>query len=85
MTQSAPSVTALPTSLISALVGLGFLIIDSSICVAQITGFPAMLHMAIIFFWAANTSAAGISIPRSPRATMTPSVSAKISAKLLRP
>ena len=49
------------------------------------TGLPAMLHIAIIFFWAANTSAAGISIPRSPRATMTPSVSFKISAKLLRP
>jgi hypothetical protein len=35
---------------------------DSNIWVAQITGLPAMLHIAIIFFWAAKTSAAGISI-----------------------
>ena len=38
MTQSAPSTTALPTSVISARVGRGFLIMDSSIWVAQMTG-----------------------------------------------
>lgn len=41
MTQSDPSKMALATSEASALVGLGFFTIDSSICVAQITGFPA--------------------------------------------
>ncbi len=85
MTQSAPSVTALPTSLISARVGRGLTIMLSSIWVAQMTGLPAMLHRAMSFFWAAKTSAAGISIPRSPRATMTPSVASRISLKLLRP
>ena len=41
MTQSVPSSTALATSVASARVGRGFLIIDSSICVAVITGLPA--------------------------------------------
>jgi hypothetical protein len=41
---SDPSMTALATSLHSARVGRGFEIIDSNICVAVITGFPAMLH-----------------------------------------
>merc|ERR1711970_462536 len=50
MTQSAPSRMALATSLASALVGLGFLTIDSSICVAQMTALPALLHSAIICF-----------------------------------
>jgi len=46
---------------------------DSSICVAQITGFPAILHFEINIFCAINTFSAGISIPKSPRATITPS------------
>lgn len=41
MTQSVPSSTALATSVASARVGLGFLIIDSNICVAVMTGLPA--------------------------------------------
>uniref|UniRef100_A0A1I8I972 Mediator of RNA polymerase II transcription subunit 13 n=1 Tax=Macrostomum lignano TaxID=282301 RepID=A0A1I8I972_9PLAT len=45
MTQSAPSSTALATSEISARVGRGLLIMDSSIWVAQITGLPARLHL----------------------------------------
>ena len=32
---------------------LGFLTIDSSIWVAQMTGLPNLLHLAIICFWAA--------------------------------
>jgi len=55
MIQSAPSRTALATSEASARVGLGFLIMLSSICVAQITGLPARLHRPIIIFWARNT------------------------------
>mmetsp|Transcript_46230 Transcript_46230/g.104173 ORF Transcript_46230/g.104173 Transcript_46230/m.104173 type:complete len:315 (+) Transcript_46230:431-1375(+) len=82
ITQSAPSSTAFATSLASARVGRGLLVIDSSIWVAQITGLPAMLHLAIIIFCARNTFSVGISIPRSPRATITPSVSARISSKL---
>eukprot|EP00966_Prymnesium_polylepis_P074257 1723337-Prymnesium_polylepis.2 len=41
MVQSAPSATALATSVISARVGNGLTIIDSSIWVAQMTNFPA--------------------------------------------
>mmetsp|Transcript_13131 Transcript_13131/g.33535 ORF Transcript_13131/g.33535 Transcript_13131/m.33535 type:complete len:200 (-) Transcript_13131:596-1195(-) len=85
MTQSEPSRTALATSETSARVGRGFLVIDSSICVAQMTGFPARLHLAIIIFCAMKTFSGGISIPRSPRATMTPSVSSRISSKLRTP
>jgi hypothetical protein len=40
MTQSEPSNTALATSVASARVGRGFWIIDSSICVAVMTGLP---------------------------------------------
>ena len=42
ITQSDPSSIALATSLASALVGLGFFTIDSSIWVAQIIGTPAL-------------------------------------------
>ena len=45
ITQSVPSSTALATSVASARVGRGFLHIDSSICVAVMTGLPAMLHL----------------------------------------
>lgn len=44
ITQSAPSRIAVPTSVTSARVGRGLVIIDSSIWVAQMTGLPAMLH-----------------------------------------
>merc|ERR1719247_359743 len=46
ITQSAPSSTALATSDASARVGRGLEVIDSSICVAQMIGLPAMLHLA---------------------------------------
>ncbi|KAH3685380.1 hypothetical protein WICPIJ_003665 [Wickerhamomyces pijperi] len=58
---------------------------DSNIWVAQITGLPAKLHLAINCFWTTKTSGAGISIPKSPLATITPSVCSKISSKLLTP
>merc|ERR1719308_703270 len=65
MTQSEPSMMAPATSLISARVGLGLLVIDSSICVAQIIGLPARLHLPCIIFWATYTFSAGISMPKS--------------------
>lgn len=46
------------------------------------TGLPAELQRPIIIFWAMKTFSAGISIPRSPLATITPSLSARISSKL---
>lgn len=52
-------------------------------CVAQMTGFPAELQRPIIIFWAMKTFSAGISMPRSPLATITPSLSARISSKLM--
>ena len=50
ITALVPSRTALATSLVSARVGLGFLIMESSICVAVITVLPATLHFFIISF-----------------------------------
>ena len=73
MTASVPSRIAFATSLASARVGRGCVIIDSSICVAVITGRPIRLHNEMIRFWASGTSSNGNSTPRSPRATMTPS------------
>ena len=55
MTQSAPSKTALATSLASARVGLGLETMDSSIWVAQMTGLPFKLHFADSIFCAMNT------------------------------
>mmetsp|Transcript_39082 Transcript_39082/g.124422 ORF Transcript_39082/g.124422 Transcript_39082/m.124422 type:complete len:308 (+) Transcript_39082:1953-2876(+) len=85
MTASTPSKTALATSVISARVGSTEPIIDSSICVAQMTNLPAMWHLVVIHFWAIATFSEGISMPRSPRAIITPSVYLRISSKLLRP
>ena len=85
MTQSAPSKMALATSDDSALVGLGFLIILSSICVAQTIGLPARLQRPIIIFCARKIFSVGISMPRSPRATITPSVASRISSNRLTP
>mmetsp|Transcript_32591 Transcript_32591/g.103862 ORF Transcript_32591/g.103862 Transcript_32591/m.103862 type:complete len:375 (-) Transcript_32591:593-1717(-) len=85
MTQSVPSSTALATSVASARVGRGFCTIDSSIWVAVMTNLPAWLQSAIMRFWAMKIFSIGISIPRSPRATMTPSLASTICAKLSRP
>ena len=75
-----PSSTALATSEASARVGSGLDTIDSSICVAVITGFPASRPSRMIRFWASGTWAAPISTPRSPRATISPSVTATIAS-----
>src|SRR6185369_9033030 len=50
MIASVPSIIALATSEVSALVGRGLRIIESSICVAVMTGLPALLHAWMIFF-----------------------------------
>mmetsp|Transcript_515 Transcript_515/g.1421 ORF Transcript_515/g.1421 Transcript_515/m.1421 type:complete len:221 (+) Transcript_515:2277-2939(+) len=85
MTASTPSNTALATSVISARVGLKLSIMDSSIWVAQITKRPAMLARVTMYFCARVTFSGGISMPRSPRATITPSVTSKISSKFFSP
>lgn len=46
----------------SARVGRGFLVILSSICVAQMEGFPARLHLASICLPARNIFSDGISV-----------------------
>mmetsp|Transcript_35669 Transcript_35669/g.114062 ORF Transcript_35669/g.114062 Transcript_35669/m.114062 type:complete len:314 (-) Transcript_35669:594-1535(-) len=85
MTASAPSRTAFATSEHSARVGRGFEIIDSSICVATTTGFPRRAQVEIIIFCARNTFSGGISMPKSPRATMMESHASQIASKLSRP
>jgi hypothetical protein len=56
---SVPSSTAFATSFTSARVGSGARVIDSSICVAVITGFPDMLQKRMISFWIRGTRRAG--------------------------
>mmetsp|Transcript_50694 Transcript_50694/g.69528 ORF Transcript_50694/g.69528 Transcript_50694/m.69528 type:complete len:230 (-) Transcript_50694:266-955(-) len=85
ITQSVPSSTALATSLASARVGRGALTMDSSICVAVTTGLPNWLHLEIIIFWARKTFSGGISMPKSPRATMMPSLSLMMASMFFRP
>mmetsp|Transcript_72379 Transcript_72379/g.170248 ORF Transcript_72379/g.170248 Transcript_72379/m.170248 type:complete len:243 (-) Transcript_72379:414-1142(-) len=82
MTASHPSNTALATSTHSARVGRIPTHIDSSICVAQITGFPARFAVAMSFFCAAKTFSRAMSTPRSPLATIKPSASRRISSTL---
>ena len=79
ITASAPSNTAPATSEASALVGVGLVIIDSSIWVATTTGLPTIRHSATIRFCQPGTSSGGNSTPRSPRATITPSDAVTIS------
>ena len=55
---------------------------ESSICVAVMTGLPAARQWVIICFWSMGISVKSISTPRSPRATMTPSATARISGRL---
>ena len=80
ITASVPSRMALATSLTSARVGRGQLTIESSIWVAVITGMPRLLALRISSFCSRGTSSAGISTPRSPRATITPSQSSRMSS-----
>mmetsp|Transcript_26039 Transcript_26039/g.77585 ORF Transcript_26039/g.77585 Transcript_26039/m.77585 type:complete len:230 (+) Transcript_26039:825-1514(+) len=85
ITQSVPSSTAFATSLASARVGRGAETMDSSICVAVTTGLPFTLHLAMIIFCARKTFSGGISMPRSPRATMMPSLSSMMASMFFRP
>ncbi|MNN42387.1 hypothetical protein D3C81_1565630 [compost metagenome] len=62
------------TSETSARVGIGLWIIDSIIWVAVITTLLRVRAWAMIFFWMPTSSASPISTPRSPRATITPSL-----------
>ena len=78
ITADVPSRIAFATSLASARVGSGEWIIVSSICVAVITVFPSSSARWMIRFCTSGTSAGPISTPRSPRATITASVSARI-------
>ena len=82
ITASVPSNTALATSLTSARVGDGAVIIVSSICVAVITGTPNSTQWRTIRFCRWGTSSSGQSMPRSPRATMIASDTATISVRL---
>ena len=77
MIAEVPSRIAFATSLASARVGSACSIIDSSICVAVITGLPASRQRRMIRFCSSGTVAAPISTPRSPRATITASASSK--------
>src|SRR5436305_1665803 len=81
MTASAPSYTAVATSEASARVGVGAVIIDSSIWVATMTGFPANRQAWMICFCTLGTSSGGISTPRSPRATIKASARSMISSR----
>jgi hypothetical protein len=58
---------------------------ESSICVAVITGFPFMTVLWMIFFCTTGTCWSGISTPRSPRATMVPLAAAMISSRFSTP
>ena len=81
MTASAPSSTALATSEVSARVGTGLWIIDSSICVATMTGFARRRAISTARFCTIGTSSSGSSTPRSPRATMMASNASMISSR----
>ena len=54
---------------------------DSSICVATITGLPKRRALRMMRFWMPGTRSAGNSTPRSPRATITASDNATISSR----
>ena len=81
ITASAPSNTAVATSEASARVGAGAVIMLSSICVATTTGLPSCRASRTMRFCASGTSSGGSSTPRSPRATITASVSAMMASK----
>ena len=81
ITASEPSKIAFATSEASARVGRGFSVMDSSICVAVITGRRNSRARAIIFFCTTGTRSGLISTPKSPRATMTPSETRKMPSR----
>ena len=63
ITAEVPSITAFATSVASARVGSGAWIIDSSICVAVITSFPAWVARAIVSFCISGMRATPASTP----------------------
>ena len=69
------------TSDASARVGAGAAIMLSSICVATTTGLPAARAARTRRFCTSGTSSGGSSTPRSPRATITQSVSARMASR----
>ena len=81
MMASACSKTAFATSVISARVGIGFVIMLSSRCVATITGRPISWHFLTMRRWMIGSSSYGHSMPRSPRATITPSEARAMASK----
>ncbi len=81
MTASVPSRMALATSLASARVGRGCSTIDCSICVAVMTGLPTSLQAAMMRFCSSGNSCGGISMPRSPRATIRPSAASRMAIR----
>ena len=80
MIASVPSRMALATSVTSARVGRGCSTIERSICVAVITGLAIAFVLEISIFCMRGTVSSGISTPRSPRATMMPSATFRISS-----
>mmetsp|Transcript_46841 Transcript_46841/g.99955 ORF Transcript_46841/g.99955 Transcript_46841/m.99955 type:complete len:434 (+) Transcript_46841:554-1855(+) len=82
ITASACSSTALVTSATSARVGRGLDCIESSICVATMTGLPASAHKLTISFCQVDTCSRGTSTPRSPLATMMPSEALMMASRL---
>ena len=85
MTASVPSRTAVATSVTSALVGRGECVIDSSISVAVIDTLALALVRARMSFCADGTLSIDSSTPRSPRATMAPCASVRMSSRFAYP
>ena len=83
ITASAPSSTALATSVTSLRLGLVRSIILSIIWVATITGLARCIHFKMISFCIKGTCSIGTSTPKSPRAIIMPSLSIIISRILV--
>ena len=83
ITASVPSSTAFATSETSARVGIGLEIIDSIICVAVMTNLFCARAMRIMRFCRPGTAASPTSTPKSPRATIIPSLDSMISSRLV--
>lgn len=81
---SARCLTASETSATSALVGVGYSIIDSSSWEATMTGLFNCLQTCTIVCWAAGTCSSGIWAPKSPLATIAPSDAWMISSKFFK-
>ena len=81
ITASVPSNTAFATSLTSARVGTGLVIMLSIICVAVMLKRPISRARRIMRFCKAGTAALPTSTAKSPRATMMPSDASMISSK----